>query len=315
MDVNTGNNILNFIKRLEGKTISVGDALENLKFIEESRRMAGKYEWIFHCTTDTALLSILENNELWLSNLKLVNDKEEVARVDVPEYENTYYVSCFTYDSDIPKEHWEEYGNIENGVLIGIKPEWVKRNAIFMCGNNKKCESEFNKIFENEYAALNYKKEQQQKGRLINPFYINEFDFYQVVYDDNLIKNIKDNSSMEIDGQVFHGQSLTPAVAGIVKSTRGICQRWGQEPYEKDWTTEKEVRLKVGIQQFDIFLNGHEIHDNLIMKKVFFPKIAMELTEKAFEELKIKFSPGFKDRESYLKKVEDILPGRKIEVL
>lgn len=315
MDLNVVNSILGFIKQLEGKTISVGNTLDNLKFIEESKRMAREHEWVFHCTTDISLLSILKNSELWLSNLKLVNDKQEVARVDVPEYEKTYYVSCFTYDPQIPKEHWEEYGNMQNGVLIGIKPEWVKRTAVFMCGNNQKCDSEFSMIFENEDAALNYKMEQQQNGRLTNPFYINAFDFYQVVYNDELIKNIKESSSMEINGQVFSGQSLTPAVAGIIKSTKGICQRWGVEPYEKDWSTEKEVRLKVGIQQLDILANGNEIHDDMIMKEAFFPKIAVALTEDAFEEVKIKFSPAFKDRKAYLKKVENMLPGRKIEVL
>lgn len=277
--------------------------------------MAKEHEWLFHCTTDVALLSILKNRELWLSNLKIVNDKEEVARVDVPEYEKTYYVSCFTYDPEIPNEHWKEYGNMENGVLIGIKPEWVKRNAIFMSGDNQKCESEFGIIFKNEKMALNYKIEQQQNRRLTNPFYINEFDFYQVIYDDEAIKHIRDNGSIEINGQVFSGQSLTPAVAGIIKSTKGICQRWGVEPYEKDWATEKEVRLKVGVQQVDIFANGDEIHDGMIIKEAFFPKIAVQLTENAFEEIKIKFSPDFKNKEAYLRKLKEMISGKTIEVL
>ncbi len=64
---------------------------------------------------------------------------------------------------------------------------------------------------------------------------------------------------MENHGKTYLGRSLTPSVAGIVKPTKGMCQRWEKEPYEKDWSTEKEVRLKVGIQQLDIFKNGHDL--------------------------------------------------------
>ncbi len=81
--------MLKLFKQLEGQTISVGNAIDNKKFADESKRLAEKHEWLFHCTSDVALLSIIQNREFWLSNLKLVNDKEEVGRVDVPEYERT----------------------------------------------------------------------------------------------------------------------------------------------------------------------------------------------------------------------------------
>ena len=71
------------------------NALNNLNFIRESKRLAEEHEWLYHCTTDVALISILKNKELWLSNLKLVNDAEEADRVDVPEYERTYLYMLF----------------------------------------------------------------------------------------------------------------------------------------------------------------------------------------------------------------------------
>ncbi len=308
-------NILQTVKCLEGQTISLDNALDNMRFIDESKRLAKEHEWLYHCTTDMALISILKNRELWLSNLQLVNDKEEVERIDVSEYEKTYYVSCFTYNPQISKEHWIEYGNVENGVLIGIKSTWVKRKAVFMCGNNHKCEDEYSFIFKNREEALEYKMEQQSKHRLTNPFYINAFDFYQIIYDDNLSKTIKGNGSVKIKGNEILGRSLTPVIAGIIKSKKGLCQRRGREPYMKDWSSEKEVRLKVGIQQLEIFKNNNEIHDGMIMQNVFFPKIAIPVSDEAFDEIKIKFSPGFKNQKEYIGEIRKLLPNSIIEVI
>lgn len=98
------NSIIDFCKNMEGKIISVGNVVENLHLIQKSKELAQTYEWLYHCTTALALKSILRNKEFWLSNTQLVNDKE-VERIDVPEYEKTYYVCCFSYDSEIPDEH------------------------------------------------------------------------------------------------------------------------------------------------------------------------------------------------------------------
>ena len=120
---------------------------------------------------------------------------------------------------------------------------------------------------------------------------------------------------MEIKGTVIPGRTLTPGIAGIIKSTKGMCQRWGKEPYMKDWTSEKEVRLKVGIQQFDIFKNGYEIHDGMIVQNGFFPKVAVPVSEKAFDVIKIKFSPEFKNQDEYLEKLRSIVPDSTIKVI
>lgn len=309
------NNLIKFCKNLEGKTISVGNAVDNLHFIQESKELAQSHEWLYHCTTAPALKSILMNKEFWLSNLQLVNDKEEAERIDVPEYEKTYYVCSFSYDSEIPDEHWEEYGNSKDGVLIAVKPKWFLRNAIFMCSTNQKCTDGFSCIMKNYNQALEYKIEQQKDRCRTNPFYINSFGFYQVIYDDKLKKDIHGEAEMEIDGVKMPGRSLSPEVAGIIKSTHGMCQRNGKETYEKDWTTEKEVRLKVGIQQLDISANGNEEHDEMIMQRAVFPKIAVPISEDAFDEIKIKFSPEFENKDEFLNKLREIMPHSKFEII
>lgn len=300
-------------KSFEGSEIFVDNMLKNLQFIHESRERAKTHEWLYHCTTAAALESILKNREFWLSNLKCVNDVKEAERIEIPEYENKYYVCCFTYDSQIPDDHWEEYGSEFDGVLIGIKTDWFLREATFMCGDNSKCNDEFTTIMKDYDEALKIKSGEQNKGRITNPFYINAFDFYQITYDDELVKNISGIGYIGENGA--KGRTLTPEIAGIIKSTHGICRRFGKEPYEKNWTTEKEVRLKVGIQQLEIFTNGYEIHDGMIMKTVYFPKIAVPVSDKAFDVVKIGFAPKFGDKKGFLEKIKKIMPESVIEVI
>ena len=67
------------MEKIIGSKISAADALNNLEFVRKSKDEAKKYEWLYHCTSVEALISVIENREMWLSNLKVVNDKEEVA--------------------------------------------------------------------------------------------------------------------------------------------------------------------------------------------------------------------------------------------
>lgn len=303
--------ILRFCQSLEGQTLSIDNLSENLHFIRNSKKNAEKYEWLYHCTNAEAFKNILTNREFWLTNLKLVNDKEETDRIDAKEYEKTFFVSCFTYDSNIPEEHWIEYGNMTDGILVGIKREWFERAAVFMCGKDKFEDDNF-KIVKNYDEALAYKIIKQKSGSLSNPFFIREFDFYQVVYDDTLNKTINNHSEMNLNGEIINGNNLMPKIAGIIKSTKGKCERFGCEPYEKDWTTEKEVRLKLGIQQIEVKTNGNEIHDNLIYNDFFFQKVAVPITNDAFNEIVIKFSPKFTDKEKYISEIMNVAPQSKI---
>jgi hypothetical protein len=303
-----------FVKSLEGTVVFSDGMVDNLNFISESKRLAKTHDWLYHCTTAGALKSILKNREFWLSNLKIVNDDEEAGRIDVPEYENKYYICCFTYDSQIPDAHWIEYGSESDGVLIGVKREWFLRQATFLSGDAFKNDDDFI-IMKNYEEALAVKRVEQQKNRKTNPFYINAFDFFQVVYDDTLLKKIVGTSSMRTDENKIYGRFFTPEVAGIIKSTHGISRRHGREPHEKDWTSEKEVRLKVGIQQLDIFYNGNEQHDGMIMGSAFFSKIKVPVSDKAFDIVKIGFSPKFVDRDAYLKDLRKLLPDSVIEMI
>ena len=74
-----------------------------------------------------------------------------------------YYICCFTYNSQISNDHWEEYGSESDGVLIGIKTDWFLRKAIFMCGDNSKCNDEATTVLKNYDEAFKSKVVEQQK--------------------------------------------------------------------------------------------------------------------------------------------------------
>ena len=98
----------------------------------------------------------------------------------------------------------------------------------------------------------------------------------------------------------------------IVKNKTGICNRYGCVSYTKDWESEKEVRLKLRLHQLDHVRNGNELHDGMIMP-VALRNIAVPLSKDAFEELRIRFSPRFRNRNEYIKKIESLYGIKVIE--
>ncbi len=58
-------------KSLEGTVIYNDNMAENLQFVRNSKELAKTHEWLYHCTTVSALRSILKNREFWLSNLHM----------------------------------------------------------------------------------------------------------------------------------------------------------------------------------------------------------------------------------------------------
>ena len=50
-------------------------------------------------------------------------------------------------------------------------------------------------------------------------------------------------------------------------------------------------------------------------EKCFFPKIAVPVSDEAFDVVKIGFSPQFNDRKSFLEEIRKIIPESIIEVI
>ena len=296
--------IWNYFKQLEGSVLSVQDN----DILNSSKQEAKEYNKLFHCTSAEALLSIIKYREFWLNSLKWVNDKDEKKRIDVPKFENSYYVACFTYENQIPNEHWTEYGNSDSGVLFSVKKEWFLKDIVFMSGDNQKNENDIFTIYPSSKMALDIKIKEQAKGRNYNPFSIFDFDFYKIIYDDKLVYNIENAGSINIHGEKCAAIAQNPAMAGIIKKTSGLCERFGRDPYPKDWSSEKEIRLKIGIWQ------GAHVDKKL---DFFFPKIAVKLSPDAFDAFDIRFSPDFDDERkiTYLEELCTLLPDSEINIL
>lgn len=296
--------IWNYFKQWEGSVLSVPDN----DVLNRSKQEAKQYSQLYHCTNADALISIIKNKEFWLNSLKWVNDKDEKDRIDVPKFENSYYVACFTHENQIPDEHWIEYGNSDKGVLFSVKKEWFLKDVVFMSGDNQKSEDDNFKIYPSSRIALDEKIKAQNNGKHFNPFSIFDFDFYKIIYDDTLTCNIENEGTIDIHGEAHAAIAQNPTIAGIIKKTMGHCERFGREPYIKDWTSEKEVRLKIGIWQ------GAYADEKL---DFFFPKIAVKLSPDAFDSFDIRFSPNFDDgmKENYLKELCSLLPDSEINVL
>jgi len=76
--------------------------------------------------------------------------------------------------------------------------------------------------------------------------------------------------------------TLVPYLGALVKDTNGICSRWDCKLYYKDWTSEKEARLKVGIDN---------VYYNMNNLPIIFPKISVSLNDEAFKEFRLQFGP------------------------
>lgn len=304
---------LAFANQFVGKTIHAENDFDGRQFVAKSKEAAASHEWLYHCTNTDGLLGILKSREFWLTNLKNVNDCEEADRIDAPSYEKSYYVCCFSYDPNIPEEHWEEYGTMDNGVVIGVKRSWFLRKPVFMTTAHQKCPDGNMRIFANSHEALDYKIAKELNGTHgIDPYHIFDFDFYQVVYDDNLKKSIIGNCTINFGGTLIPGRSITQSIPGIIKSPAGWCERLGRKKYWKKWETEKEVRLKAGIHRLSKN-DGYALPQGLT--EPYFKQVAVPLADEAFRVIKIAFSPNFKDRHAFLVKIASLYPDSVIEIM
>ena len=295
-----------------GKTIHAEHDFDARQFAEQSRQNAASHEWLYHCTDTAGLIGILRLKEFWLTNLQKVNDAEEAERIDAPSYEKSYYVCCFSYDPDIPMEHWKEYGAMDDGVVIGVKRNWFSQNPVFMTTSHQKCYDEKMRICQSEHEALDLKIQKEANGyRGYNPYHIFDFGFYQIVYDDELKKTMLGECTIDWDGTSIVGQSITPSLPGIIKSREGWCKRPGKEKYWKVWENEKEVRLKAGIHR----LSNSMSSETKTEPDIYFKQVAIPLFDEAFEIIRIAFSPNYANRDKLLAEIKKLYPNSVIEVL
>lgn len=199
-------------------------------------------------------------------------------------------------------EWLNEYGKSKECILFGLKQAWFEKKLTFLNEDHTKCNDKCFSIYNTFEDALRFQENEIKKGtRTGAPYFIIDYGFYKIIYDDNLKKNIESEAVWIVDGNNVSGTRITPSVAGIIKSTHGTCYRDGKEPYEKDWTSEKEVRLKVGVTT-----NNAQI----VNRGIYFQKMAIKLSKDAFSELPIKFGPNIscENKMQSILKIRNLLP-------
>ena len=65
-------------------------------------------------------------------------------------------------------------------------------------------------------------------------------------------------------------------------------------------------------KQFDNEKNGNQIHDGTIVDPVYFSRIAVPVSEVAFDEIRIGFSPQFINKKDELEKIKAMMPNSSI---
>lgn len=292
-----------------GSVIRSKGIRNNLDFINASKEAARTHEWIYQCTSFAAFKNIIESQQIWLSNLRDVNDKEEVGRISVPKYEDLFYVACFTYMDNIDDKHWEEYGYGEEGILYSFKQNWIKKEPVFLEPDKQRNEDIYFKIYQTSKEALEATVYELKNNKRLgcNPYYIMDFDFYQIVYDDKLKLDMQGICDWEVGDIGLSGKYITPGLPGIIKSEKGLCTRPGKKSYIKDWTEEKEIRLKVCVQSYG----------SILPKGMYIPKMAVPLNDGAFSKLRVRFSPKMSEnkKEAYIHEIYDLLPNSEICIL
>ena len=121
------------------------------------------------------------------------------------------------------------------------------------------------------------------------------FGFYKVVYDDDLMVRLQASGWLN-GNKADEINAVIPEVAGIVKKKKGLCSRARRSSYEKNWEEEKQVRLKFRLEKY--------------CTEEAPSKLRIPLTDAAFDELVLEFSPEFPedDKSEFLKKVHNLLP-------
>lgn len=302
------------MKNKQEQKLVVSCSGETSKIIHKAKRGAAKHPILFHCTTTDAFISILKTRELWLSNLQCVNDREEGHRITLPEYEKSFFIASFTYRNNVSRKHWCEYASMDDGILFSVSQSWFQRSAELMISNNDKflfpiiADKKAGVDEFNRFALLGIPSKE------ITLFSIDDFGFYKVIYSDKMLAslvNIGQLSSPDRNDLSFPIQVIRPQVVGIVKGKSGECKRGGCSTYQKCWKEEKEIRLKLHIQQ--VMTETGVVP----LIKSWFPKAAVKLNKDAFNSCRIRFSPKYPKakRQETLEKIAAILPTTNIKIL
>jgi hypothetical protein len=93
----------------------------DLSIYQQCHEKAKSHIYLYHYTSFEALLSIIDNRKIRLSNLSLLNDPLEYERLSIePMEQNRIYVCCFNHFSKERLPLWKMYADGPYGIRIGF---------------------------------------------------------------------------------------------------------------------------------------------------------------------------------------------------
>ena len=291
-------NVLDFLEQLKGTTIDLGEDYPLSKNVAGAK----EYPKIYHCTRLESLKSIIQNKEFWLTTITELNDEDEIKSFTDERIKNWFYIASFSKEPILDAEHCNEYGDI----FVSVKQDWFLPKFYFLNCYNQKMETEdfaiSAELFES-VGTINSNAPQSNK-----PFEVQVFNFAEVDYTEEGATDITREIKLPCGNDTTSAYIMIPEAGANVKTEEGMCLRWGKEPKWKVWKDEKEIRLKVLVGA------GRLVE---IPPQRLFRKICVKLSDNAFDEFDIAFSPALTEqkKQEYISEINRLFGDKKINYI
>lgn len=291
-------NIFEFIRQLEGTTINLGDDYPLSKNIAGAK----DYPKIYHCTRLEALKSIILNNELWLTTITELNDEDEIKSFTDERIKNWFYIASFSKEPILDVEHCNEYGDI----FVSVKQEWFVPEFYFLDCHNQKMKTDDFAISSELFESVG--KINPNASVVKKPFEVKVFNFAEVDYTEEGATDITREMSLNYGEETTPIYIMIPEAGANVKAIEGECLRRGKELKWKIWKDEKEIRLK-------LLIGAGRLTE--IPTERLFRKVCVKLSNNAFDEFDIAFSPALTEekKQEYRNELNKLFGDRKINYL
>jgi hypothetical protein len=217
-------------------------------------KKAKSHKYLYHYTTIDALLSIITNKEIRLSNLFLLNDPLEYERLfNEPMLQNRIFVCCFNHIIEDAIPLWKMYADGSYGIRIGFP---IKSVQFFENLSNYRC----GPFIFNENPNRTWK--------------FGYSSVVDVIYDDDFsrfITSFDAHHSPDVD------KIQIPIAIGHLK--------------KKCWEYEKETRICVGVKPDDLGVCLDKKSASFVYAAPPFKYIYCRIPDVALLDMKVMFSP------------------------
>ena len=286
------------IQQLKGTVFNMGDDYP----LSRNIAAAKNYPKLYHCTNIEALKNIIDNHEFWLSTITKQNDADEVKSIPDEQYKNWLFIASFSKEPILNAEHCEEYGDI----FVSVKQEWFLPEFYFLDYYNRKIQTEHFAIDAGLFESVG----NLNPNAIVadKPFAVQVFSFAEIDYIEEGPKDVTRELSVKWSDKTIPVSVVIPDAMANVKANEGECQREGKKAKRKVWKDEKEIRLKLLIGAGRLV----EIPNQRLFKRV-----CVKLSDNAFDEFDIAFSPSLTEeqKQAYINEINGLFGDRKITYL